>query len=230
MDIITATYSVRYNPVAASVTLRGVLRLNGTAEYAPILAVLNRAATQHPEGITLDVRDLGFLNSSGIAMLSRFALGLRSRGTTHVRMLGAREMAWQSKSLKNLQRLLPDLDLQLRGDMDITTDDYRIWYDSATTTAFCTGTLRLNGTSEYAPLLALLMDAVADVPELFTLDLQQLQFLNSSGINMLSKFAIAMRQQDNRQLKVIGSQAIPWQSKSLKNLQRLMPALELEIR
>jgi hypothetical protein len=72
---------------------------------------------------------------------------------------------------------------------------------------------------------------------LITLDLRKLEFLNSSGINVLSKFIIKVRQHRERQAKenqpetnmvVYGSQTIPWQSKSIKNLQRLMPSLELE--
>lgn len=227
MDIVTNEYSVRYNPAAASVTIRGVLRLSGIDEYAPILDLLDRAVSECPERFALDVRELKFLNSSGITMLSRFAIGLRSKAISHIRVLGSRTIAWQSKSLKNLQRLLPDLELQLRGDMEINTEDYRIWYDSAAATAFCQGTLRLNGAREYAPLLELLMDAAADATTPFTLDLQKLQFLNSSGINMLSKFAIAMRQREGFQLKVLGSHEVPWQGKSLKNLQRLMPSLDL---
>jgi hypothetical protein len=67
--------------------------------------------------------------------------------------------------------------------------------------------------------------------------LRKLEFLNSSGINVLSKFIIKVRQHRERQFKenqpetamtVYGSQTIPWQNKSIKNLQRLMPSLELK--
>jgi hypothetical protein len=46
---------------------------------------------------------------------------------------------------------------------------------------------------------------------------------------MLSKFIINVRNKKNIQMSVIGSKEISWQSKSLKNLQRLMPSLQLEI-
>ncbi|MEM9512806.1 MAG: hypothetical protein AAF978_09035, partial [Cyanobacteria bacterium P01_E01_bin.48] len=100
MDIVTKTYSVRHNPVAASVTIRGVLRLNGIAEYAPILDVLERAVAAHPERIVLDLRELNFLNSSGITMLSKFAIGLRPNQMARIQVLGSRNIAWQGKSLK----------------------------------------------------------------------------------------------------------------------------------
>ncbi|NET54260.1 MAG: hypothetical protein F6K09_38340, partial [Merismopedia sp. SIO2A8] len=64
-------------------------------------------------------------------------------------------------------------------------------------------------------------------PKVITLDLKKLEFLNSSGISMLSKFVINVRKKNASQIQVKGSTSIPWQSKSLKNLKRLMPKLEL---
>jgi hypothetical protein len=40
---------------------------------------------------------------------------------------------------------------------------------------------------------------------------------------------IKVRQQGNIQMVLQGSKNIPWQGKSLKNLQRLMPSLQLEL-
>lgn len=62
-----------------------------------------------------------------------------------------------------------------------------------------------------------------------TIDLQKLLFLNSSGISMLSKFVISLRKKKRLQLIVLGSEEVPWQKKSLKNLQKFLPGLKLEI-
>jgi len=111
--------------------------------------------------------------------------------------------------------------------MEIKTDDYSVRYDEATATISCAGSLRLSGMEEYAPILEMLNNAAEQQAEQLNLDLRNLEFLNSSGINVLSKFVIHVRQRKSPQINVKGSTKIPWQSKSLKNLQRLLPTLEL---
>jgi hypothetical protein len=113
--------------------------------------------------------------------------------------------------------------------MEIKTEDYRICYDPSTATVSFVGSLRLSGPAEYAPIVELLGSLASVEPAKITLNLQQLEFLNSSGINMLSKFIIEVRKQARVQMAVQGSQRIAWQGKSLKNLQRLMPGLQLEL-
>lgn len=113
--------------------------------------------------------------------------------------------------------------------MEIIGDTYLVNYDSETTTIRCEGSFRLRGASEYAPIVDLLNDVVDQEPETITLDLQALQFLNSSGINTLSKFVIKLRKQKSSKLLVKGSKQYSWQGKSLKNLQRLLPSLRLEL-
>lgn len=45
---------------------------------------------------------------------------------------------------------------------------------------------------------------------------------------MLSRFVIMMRQWPQISLVILGSQDIIWQGRSLKNLQRLMPTMQVE--
>lgn len=56
---------------------------------------------------------LGFLNSSGISMLSKFVIGLRKQKGTLLIVLGSNDQPWQGKSLQNLVRLLPGLKLEV---------------------------------------------------------------------------------------------------------------------
>jgi hypothetical protein len=116
--------------------------------------------------------------------------------------------------------------------MEITeykTEDYSVEYDRETTTVTLAGSLRLSGLEDSNPVVKLLNDVLALEPKTITLNLRELEFLNSSGINMLSKFVIKVRQNKTIHLILLASNRIPWQGKSLKNLQRLMPTLELEV-
>jgi hypothetical protein len=111
--------------------------------------------------------------------------------------------------------------------VEIKTDDYSIWHDPESSTVFFRGFLRLDGMEEYEPVMQLLLDALERSSQ-FHLNLRDLEFLNSSGISMLSMFVVKVREKGNVQLTLQGSDKILWQTKSLKNLQRLMPSLTLE--
>ncbi len=105
--------------------------------------------------------------------------------------------------------------------------DYRVWYDAENTTVFLKGFLRLDGIEEYKPTMNLLTDAISQVSVL-TIDLKELEFLNSSGISMLSMFVVEVRNRGGVEITLLGSNKVLWQTKSLKNLQRLMPSMQLE--
>ncbi|EIJ41505.1 hypothetical protein BegalDRAFT_0589 [Beggiatoa alba B18LD] len=113
--------------------------------------------------------------------------------------------------------------------MQIKTDDYDITFDATTHVIICKGSLLLSGSDEYAPLLELMNQAAEQPIEELTLDVRGLEFLNSSGINTMTKFVINVRNKKNLQLAVIGYEQVPWQVRLLKNLQRLMPTLTLQL-
>jgi hypothetical protein len=113
--------------------------------------------------------------------------------------------------------------------MEISQDDYLVRFDPDSATLTCEGSFRLRGADEYAPILEILTAAADAKPETLTLDLRRLRFLNSSGINTLSKFVLQVRRHDVSNVVVMGSGEYPWQRKSLKNFQRLLPALKLLI-
>ncbi|NCD33134.1 MAG: hypothetical protein EOL87_06890 [Spartobacteria bacterium] len=112
--------------------------------------------------------------------------------------------------------------------LEIATSDYRVSYEKERETIAFEGTFRLSG-SLYAPISEMLTNILAEKPSSLRLDLTELKFLNSSGINVLAKFTILVRNSGNVAMSVVGSQKIPWQEKSLPNLKKLYPALELSI-
>lgn len=111
---------------------------------------------------------------------------------------------------------------------NIQGEEYSVRYDAAISTIFFEGSLSLAGLEDFAPIVNLLNAALdSDSPRLI-LNLRQLEFLNSSGISVLSRFVIKARGQSTTTLILQGSESIIWQKRSLRNLQRLMPAIELE--
>ncbi len=112
--------------------------------------------------------------------------------------------------------------------MEIKGENYNVWYDTNNASVNFSGALRLN-IPEYAAIFQLLNDVADKEPKTITINIQQLQFINSSGIGMLAKFVIEMQKKKTLQMIILASKTIPWQEKSLNNLQRLMPGLIIEL-
>ncbi|MFN3360093.1 MAG: slr1659 superfamily regulator [Pseudanabaenaceae cyanobacterium] len=109
----------------------------------------------------------------------------------------------------------------------ISHDDYTVCYDEQTGRIVFSGSLHLAGANAYRPIADFLTQILDSGVRHLTLDLKELRLLNSSGITTLSRFVISARQYPELQLVVRGSKAIFWQERSLGNLQRLFPTMEL---
>lgn len=110
--------------------------------------------------------------------------------------------------------------------MQIKQDDYLVNFNAETLTVTCSGTFRLTG-MEYIPIMKLLNTVADKQPSNLYINLTNLAFLNSSGINTLCKFIMRLRKNNITQVKVIGNQQFSWQKKSLTNLKKILPSLEL---
>jgi len=110
-EVKAEDYQVKYEPTTATVYFQGKISLGGPKDYAPIVNLLNEGAILATPTLTLNLKELAFLNSSGISMLSKFVLGMRKRKGMQLIVIGSKKMPWQAKSLKNLERLLPGLKL-----------------------------------------------------------------------------------------------------------------------
>lgn len=118
MSIQTHDYSVLVGPESATVTFQGSLRLNAAPEYQPISDLLDQAAAKLLEAgastLTLDLRELKFLNSSGINLLYQFVLRTKKQAKLQLTVIGNEANAWQPKSLSNMVKFMPSLNLQMQ--------------------------------------------------------------------------------------------------------------------
>ena len=107
------SFDVQLEEENSTILFKGALRLCGTEDYAPILDMLKETLTSPAMRIVLDLRELDFLNSSGITMLSRFVMEARDRPGIDLQVLASEAVPWHARSLRNLQRLMPGLSIRL---------------------------------------------------------------------------------------------------------------------
>ncbi len=112
--------------------------------------------------------------------------------------------------------------------MEISGEKYRVRYDEENSTVFCQGTLDLRGKEGYQEMADILALTVNSESPLITLDIRELEFLNSSGITTLGGFIIKIRKKGVSRLKIMGAKKHSWQARSVKGLQKLLPAMEQE--
>ncbi|MCK5717126.1 MAG: hypothetical protein KAH77_06500 [Thiomargarita sp.] len=111
MEKVTDEYSIKYDTTTSTIVWKGIMRLNGK-EYDPITALLNEVIALEPTLLTFNLQELKALNSSGITLLGRFIYSIRHKKNIQLLIQGSQNLAWQKKSIKNFQRLLPNLLLE----------------------------------------------------------------------------------------------------------------------
>lgn len=114
------------------------------------------------------------------------------------------------------------------SETDIKGPGFRVWFDLPSQTIHFEGVLRLS-TSEYRPIEDLLDRVLTSARSALHVRMTELNFLNSSGINMLYKFAIAARKKGDIPLNVHAASSIPWQGKSLPNLKKFLPTIVITL-
>lgn len=100
-------YSV--HKAGGTYVFRGSIRLGGQEEYGPLIELLSRAIPERQAKVVLDLRELQFLNSAGLYVLSQLVVRLRDAAQADVEVRASGKIFWQGKSLKNLRRLMPAL-------------------------------------------------------------------------------------------------------------------------
>jgi hypothetical protein len=104
-------YCVSYDETTGVVTFEGTLRLRDVKQYDPIDELLDKVRNSASKTVTVDVRTLRFLNSAGITVLFRFVLRMRDQATSQLIVRGSDSVPWQGRSLPNMEKLMPELEL-----------------------------------------------------------------------------------------------------------------------
>jgi len=112
MHIQTENYYVTYDSQTETITVSGSFRLH-TPDYNAIVSQMNQAADTAENTLTLDIRRLRFLNSSGINMFYKFVRHVRHCPVNQLVVLGSNQVPWQQKTLKNFEKLWPGLRLEI---------------------------------------------------------------------------------------------------------------------
>ena len=113
--------------------------------------------------------------------------------------------------------------------MRVDIDQCSVVYDSEAARVTFDGTLQLRTMNDYAPVARLLDMAFVAGHSKISLDICDLDFLNSPGINTLLQFIIKVHERTNAILTVIGSKQVLWHEKFFKTLKQLMPRVNLEL-
>ncbi|HAO22937.1 MAG TPA: hypothetical protein DCQ37_22300 [Desulfobacteraceae bacterium] len=110
MAIRENKYQANYDSQTATVVCKGTLDLRGKDGYKEIAELFDHVVNQPdlPTDITLDVRELEFLNSSGITTLGGFIIKLRNKGGARLIVKCSNKYSWQERSMKGLEKLMPD--------------------------------------------------------------------------------------------------------------------------
>ena len=113
MRIDAPNYTVDYDEREHRVSFSGTLRLQGRSEYQEIYSLLMAAAERTEGPLIIDIKELRYLNSSGISSLSLFIVQMRKR-VKPITIIGNANMSWQAKSIRNFERLHPQVQLILQ--------------------------------------------------------------------------------------------------------------------
>ena len=109
MKTITGeSFEVRTEEGRNVVFFKGALRLSGSEDYAPILEMLKGTLSEPVATVLVDLRDLDFLNSSGITMLSV----LWEHGPTMLSRMKEKQVQWPRFETREMSDLIAYLNVR----------------------------------------------------------------------------------------------------------------------
>jgi anti-anti-sigma factor len=96
-------YSVELADTGDVAHMRGVMRLASPAAYEAIFAGV-RARLDRGAPLTIDLRDVSFMNSSGIRALATLVLAAKA-SSAPLRIVASQSAVWQKKTMPSLRAI-----------------------------------------------------------------------------------------------------------------------------
>ena len=113
MELEVGDSKLTYQDNEQTIDIAGSMRLANLSEYEVVGDFFKKAAGKAQDKLIMDVRNLQFLNSSGITTFSMFILSCKKEGKPKLIVLGSNDISWQEKSLRNFKKLWDDVEVQI---------------------------------------------------------------------------------------------------------------------
>ncbi|OQX21837.1 MAG: hypothetical protein BWK80_32110 [Desulfobacteraceae bacterium IS3] len=109
MEVQGNKFRIAYSVESATVTCAGMLDMRGKEGYKETIELFDKVVAQTDSGknITLNVKELEFLNSSGITAIGCFIIKLRDKGGIRLLIRCSNNYSWQARSMTGLEKLMP---------------------------------------------------------------------------------------------------------------------------
>lgn len=114
MEISKEDYFIETKKNRGRIRISGTLRLFNVEEYDPIISAIETMLDNSGRGkAVIDIKNLDFLNSAGIASLSRFVAAYDRKSIHNVEIKGNKNKYWQIKFLENIKKLRSEIKTSL---------------------------------------------------------------------------------------------------------------------
>jgi hypothetical protein len=113
MELEVGDSKLTYNKDQKTIAIEGSMRLANLSEYEVVGDFLSKVSLEANDHLTIDLRNLQFLNSSGITTFSMFILSCKKHGKPKLKVLGSDQISWQKKSLRNFKKLWDDVEVEV---------------------------------------------------------------------------------------------------------------------
>ncbi len=113
MELTAGESILKFDKQNSILIMQGSMRLANLTEYDKVLKFLNEITNMVSDVLTVDMKNLTFLNSSGITTLSMYILGIKKIGKPKIIVLGSNKVSWQDKSLNNFHKLWADVTITI---------------------------------------------------------------------------------------------------------------------